>query len=207
MNEQKVNHVTKRCNETTQTNTADSHQQHLIFAETMLDQIDEAQYQVRQLQNDISLLQTAENTLDLISENLAKIRRLTVEKKNLCYSDTHKMMELNHHIRNLIMINTLVIEGAEFDGHNLFNDDVIRMEGTGNMDVYLTTTKLPEIAGLDNNDMDATMDCLELAARTINRQYERIGQTMQTLLTYYQNLRNELSLLIMSQTHRQKPLD
>lgn len=170
----------------------------LANAETLLDQIEAAQLQTQDLQDDISLLQTTENALDLISENLAKVKRLVTEKQN-CSADHATTVALNDEIRNLLMINLLIAEDTERNGRYLFRDDIIPMTGCGDSELTLTTTRIPEIAGIDNNDIQATMDSLDMAARTINRQYQRIGSLMRQLLKDYQQLLNEASLLMTIQ--------
>ena len=168
------------------------------YAEALLDQVDTAQAQIRNLQDDVSLLQTAENALDLISENLAKVRRLVTEKQKYMISRNATAV-LNDEIRNLLMINMLIAEDTELNGHHLFRDDIIRMSCCSNGELTLTTTQLPEIAGIENNDTQATLDSLDIAARTINRQYNRIGELMRGLLEYYQQLRGETILLMNAQ--------
>lgn len=168
------------------------------YAEALLDQVDAAQAQIRNLQDDISLLQTAENALDLISENMAKIRRLVAEKQKYTTSRS-ATAALNDEIRNLLMVNMLVAEDTELNGHRLFRDDIIRMSCCTNDELTLTTTQLPEIAGIDTNDTQATLDSLDIAARTINRQYNRIADLMRGLMEYYQQLRGETILLMNAQ--------
>jgi hypothetical protein len=165
------------------------------YAETLLDQVDAAQEQIRYLQDDISLLQTAENAMDLISENLAKVRRLISERQ--AYSTCEQTVaNVNDQIRNLLMINMLVAEDTELNGHFLFKDDIIRMNCDTRGELTLTTTRIPEIAGIDTNDTQATLDSLDSAARTINRQYQRIGQLMRALLAGYRQLQSETTLLM-----------
>lgn len=165
------------------------------YAEALLDQVDAAQEQIRNLQDDISLLQTAENALDMISENLAKIRRLATERQ--AHSTGRRTVaDLNDEIRNLLMINMLVAEDTELNGHFLFRDDIIRMNCDTRGELTLTTTRIPEIAGVENNDTQATLDSLDMAARTINRQYQRITELMQALLNHYRQLQREAALLM-----------
>jgi flagellin-like hook-associated protein FlgL len=168
------------------------------YAKALLDQVDAAQEQIQDLQDDISLLQTAENALDMISENLAKVRRLAMEKQT--YSTRKQTVaDLNDEIRNLLMINMLVAEDTELNGHFLFRDDIIRMSSNARGELTLTTTRLPEIAGIDTNDTQATLDSLDSAARTINRQYERIAELMRTLLDNYRQLQHETIVLTTAQ--------
>lgn len=173
--------------------------QHLLAqAETLLDRIDTAQQQIQDLQNDISLLQTAENALDLLSENLASIRRLTLEKKQFGNCEC-AINELNDQIGNLLTVNTLIADDTEFNGHHLFKDDVIHLTSCEGADLWLVTTKLPEIAGLETNDIQATLDSLSTTAEMINRQYENIASLMRILLDYYERLRAEFKLLLKAQ--------
>lgn len=176
---------------------------HAAYAEALLDQVDTAQLQIQNLQDDISLLQTAENALDLISENLAKVRRLVTEKHNsACENDTAARSD---EIRNLLMVNMLIAEDTELNGHYLFRDDIIRMTSCPNRELTLTTTRIPDIAGIDNNDTQATLDSLDIAARTINRQYKRISTLMRALLEHYRQLRFKANLLMNTHQTLQRP--
>jgi hypothetical protein len=168
------------------------------YAEALLDQVEMSQRQIRDLQDDISLLQTAENALDLISQNLAKVRRLVMDKQNDSAGE-NAAAAMNHEIRNLLMVNMLIAEDTELNGHYLLRDGIIRMTSCANRELTLTTTRIPEIAGIDNNDTQATLDSLDIAARTINRQYKRIATLMRALLDHYQLLRSETNLLMNAQ--------
>lgn len=168
---------------------------HAAYVEALLDQVDAAQLQIQHLQEDLSLLQTAENALDLISENLARIRRLVTEKHTGLNAENSNAAILDE-IRNLLMINMLIAEDTELNGHYLFRDDIIRMHCDTTGELTLTTTRIPEITGLDNNDTQATLDSLNSAARTINRQYERVSSLMRALLNHYRQLQSEATLLM-----------
>lgn len=173
--------------------TSDLHEMKNAYAEALLDQVDTMQIQIRDLQEDLSLLQTAENALDLMSENLAKVRRLVIEKQT-CASIESTAVRLDE-IRNLLMINMLVAEDTELNGHYLFKDDIIRMNSDTSGERTLTTSRIPEITGLENNDTQATMDSLDMAARTINRQYERIGALTRALRQHDEQLQSEAAVL------------
>ncbi|MHC5115975.1 MAG: hypothetical protein ACYSQY_02780 [Planctomycetota bacterium] len=56
--------------------------------------------------------------MDLITENMAKVRRLAQEAlESTTQSD---MGRISDEILNLLMVNTLVVEDTEFSGHRLF---------------------------------------------------------------------------------------
>ena len=175
----------------------------MIFADALLYEIDNVQLHIQHLQNDISLLQTAENALDLLTENFAKIRRLVIEKQT-CSADHATTVALNDDIRNLLMVNTLIAEDTVLCGHYLFRDDIIPMTGCGDGSLTLITTRIPEIAGIDNNDTQTTLDSLNNAARTINRQYQRVSSLMVALLDHYQQQLNEINLLLTAKINLQR---
>ncbi|MFZ9012272.1 MAG: hypothetical protein ACO20W_10320, partial [Anaerohalosphaeraceae bacterium] len=140
--------------------------------ETLLDRIEEAQQQIADLKGDISLLQTEKKALDLISRNLSKNRRLTHEKHRYPAFDS-AVDEMNDRIRNLLRINRRV-ESLRFKGHPLLNNTIIRMNSAPAANLYLRTTKIPEIEGVETGDMQATLVSLDDAARAINEQYQRL---------------------------------
>jgi chromosome segregation ATPase len=165
--------------------------------ETLLDRIEEAQQQIDDLKGDISLLQTEKKALDLISRNLSKIRHLTDEKNRYPAFDS-AVNEINGRIRNLLRINRRV-ESIRFKGHPLLKNNIIQMNSAPAANLYLRTTKIPEIEGVETGDMQATRMSLDDAARAINEQYQRLRSVMRQLLEYYQQLQSEIDVLILAQ--------
>jgi flagellin-like hook-associated protein FlgL len=164
--------------------------QKLIYADALLDQVDTAQQQIGCIQVDIALLHT--------TENMAKVRRLAQEAlESTTQSD---MGRISDEILNLLMVNTLVVEDTEFSGHRLFINNVISMCSFPIGELTLTTTSIPEITGTETGDFQAMLDDLDNIARVINRQYQRIGTVMRILLDTYEQLQNEVDLLLKSQT-------
>ena len=172
--------------------------QKLIYADALLDQVDTAQQQIGCIQVDIALLHTMENALDLITENMAKVRRLAQEAlESTTQSD---MGRISDEILNLLMVNTLVVEDTEFSGHRLFMNNVISMCSFPVGELTLTTTSISEITGTETGDFQAMLDDLDNIARVINRQYQRISTVMRILLDTYEQLQNEVDLLLKAQT-------
>ena len=169
-----------------------------IWAERMLDQVEEAQTRVQELIDDISLLQTAENALDLIAENLSKVRRLTLARQQGGLSRFDEA-EISDSINNLMMVTILVAEDTEYNGHRLFSNDVIELNGTGDERLFLATSQLPPIQGIETNDCEAVMDSLANAARVINRQYGRICKTLSSLMDAYKQIHGNLKTLTNQQ--------
>lgn len=170
-------------------------------ADALLDRLDTAHEQIKDIQSDMSLLQTLENALGMISENMARVRRLARETQQGTPSHS-EMSSINDEILNLLMVNMLIAEETEFNGHLLFKNDVISMSSFAGGELTLTTTSIPEITGTESGDFQAILDDLDNAARTINRQYQRIGTVMRTLLDAYGQLQCEVDLLLNAQTRR-----
>ena len=170
-------------------------------AESLLDQVEEVQAQLQGLIDDVSLLQTTENALDLIAENLAKVRRMTLLKQQDQLSHFDEA-EINDTINNLMMVTMLVTEDTEYNGYRLFSDNVIELNGTGSDRLFFSTARLPRIQGIETNDCEAVLDSLTSAARVINRQYERIGKVLRSLLSTYDQIHSNVDQLIDRQTRQ-----
>jgi flagellin-like hook-associated protein FlgL len=171
----------------------------LVCADALLDQVDTAQQHIQDIQNDIALLHTMENALDMISENMAKVRRLAQDamQSETSHSD---MGCISDEILNLLMVNMLIVEDTEFSGHRLFINNVISMSSFPVGELTLITTNIPEITGTETGDFQAMLDDLDNIARVINRQYRRIGTVMRILLDTYEQLQTEVNLLLNAQT-------
>ena len=170
----------------------------LICADALLDQVDTAHQRIQEIQTDMSLLQTMENALGMISENMARVRRLAQDalQGNTSHSE---MALLSDEILNLLMVNMLIVEDTEFDGHFLFKNDVISLHSFVGEELTLTTLNIPEICGTETGDFRAIVEDLDNAARIINRQYQRIGKVMRRLLDAYGQLQCEFDLLLNAQ--------
>ena len=82
------------------------------YADGLLDQVDTAHQQIQEIQTDMSLLQTMENALGMISENMARVRRLAQDA--LRGNASHSEMDLlSDEILNLLMANMLIVEDTE----------------------------------------------------------------------------------------------
>lgn len=171
----------------------------LVYADAMLDQVDTAQQHIQDIQTDIALLHTMENALDMISENMAKLRRMAqdVLQGETTHSD---MARISDEILNLLMVNTLIVEDTEFNGHRLFINNVISMSSFPVGELTLTTTNIPEVSGTETGDFQAMLDDLDNIARVINRQYRRISTVMRILLDTYEQFQAEVDLLLNEQT-------
>ena len=201
MSAQQTNQVNKKCREADKLAPVTSAccGLELIYADALLDQVDTAQQQILEIQRDMSLLQTMENALGMISENMARVRRLA--QKAIKNDASHSEMGLlSDEILNLLMVNMLIAEDTEFDGHLLFRNDVISMHSFGADELTLITTSIPEISGTETGDFRAILDDLDNAARTINRQYQRIGTVMRALLQGYGQLQSEVDQLLNTKT-------
>ena len=170
----------------------------LAYADALLDQVDTAQQHIRNIQRDIALLQTLENALGLISENMARVRRLAQDIQE-SHPDHNDLAAASNEIRNLVMINMFIAEDTEFDGHLLFKDNVLSMRSCDIGKLTLMTTTIPEISGVETGDLETILDSLDGIARSINRQYNRIGTVMRTLLDTYRQVRYEVDLLRTAQ--------
>ena len=199
MNTQQTNQVNEKRRDTDKLAPATSCDLELAYTDALLDQVDTAQQQIQDIQSNIALLQTMENALGLISENMAKVRRLTrqAQRNATGHGDISPSSD---EILNLLMINMLIAEDAEYNGHFLFKNDIISMRGCAVGELTLTTAKIPDICGVETGDFQAILDSLNSAARMINRQYQRIGTVMRTLLNTYQQLRCEVDVLLNART-------
>ena len=171
----------------------------LNCADALLDQVDTAQHHIQEIQNDIALLHTMENALDMISENMAKVRRLAQDALQGETSQSDRGL-ISDEILNLLMVNTLIVEDTEFSGHRLFINNVISMSSFPVGELTLITTNIPEITGTETGDFQAMLDDMDNIARVINRQYRRIGTVMRILLDTYEQLQTEVNLLLNEQT-------
>ena len=199
MSTQQTNQVNEKQHDADTLDASAFTDQKLIYADALLDQVDTAQQQIGCIQVDIALLHTMENALDLITENMAKVRRLAQEALESGASQSD-MGSISDEILNLLMVNTLVVEDTEFSGHRLFMNNVISMCSFPVGELTLTTTSIPEVTGTETGDFQAMLDDLDNIARVINRQYQRIGTVMRILLDTYEQLQNEVDLLLKSQT-------
>jgi hypothetical protein len=165
-----------------------------ISAATLLAQVELVGRQLGDLDNDIGLLMTVQNALDVLSDNLARVRRLTMQKYELACSAAEKA-RLNSEICQLAAVNQALIETTRFNNVPLFEDGSIRMTCSGQNELYLLTFALPGLEGLGTEDLSAALLYLENAAVVINDWYREVNSLMHSLQDLYQQLYSEIDLL------------
>lgn len=171
----------------------------LAVSEKMRSQIKGLNQASRNVQNGVSMLQTAEGYMQSTTDILQRIRELAVQSANGIYSDEDRAM-LQTEVEQLVDEVDRISQTAEFNGMTLlsgrFAEEGIRLHVGANTDQSFTV-KLGDLSsaalGLRNAGQDGTEQAISLAdpdsanmalatvdeaLKNVNRQRADIGASM-----------------------------
>ena len=176
------------------------------------------------VQNANALLATAEGNLDVVEENVSRIRDLTLQAKNGTYSDKEKEAMQAEVAERIAEINR-VSESAKYSQISLFEDTNLQANGvtfqvgangdehntiTANEAIfesvkfsvvtggraYLDLTQL-DASGFEQaiTDLDAAIDNITGRKSTIGSVENRLESALDTLTTQFENLSSAKSII------------
>ena len=176
------------------------------------------------VQNANAMLATAEGNLDVVEENVSRIRDLTLQAKNGTYSDKEKEAMQAEVAERIAEINR-VSESAKYSQISLFEDTNLQANGvtfqvgangdehntiTANESIfesvkfsvvtggraYLDLTQL-DASGFEQaiTDLDAAIDNITGRKSTIGSVENRLESALDTLTTQFENLSSAKSII------------
>lgn len=87
-------------------------------------------------------------------------------------------------------------ETAEFKGVRLFGYGSIRLATHMDEELYLSTSRLPDIDTLDENNQNHILDLLTNASSDINERYEEVSCLMCRLKALFDGLRDQIETML-----------
>lgn len=155
----------------------------LAISEKMRGQIRGLQQSVRNAQDGISFLQTAEGALDEVSNMLNRMKELAVEKANQTYtaSDTNKIdLELTQLGSKI----TDILSTTKFNGNGIKTAINVAVKGD---DTSLTSIGYA-ITGLDSLGSSSKVDNIDAAMESLNTARANFGAQQNALESIVNNL-------------------
>ena len=175
----------------------------LAISEKMRSQISSLDVVKRNVQDGISLVQTAEGAMDEIHSMLNRMRELTVQASNGIYTDTDReniKLEMDELIAQIDDIATK----TNFNGVELLNGagdieiqaginegDTVTLTG---VDVTAATLKIDTIdvsGGIQGGELEAideAINTVSAARSTLGASQNRLEHTMNSITNYHENL-------------------
>ena len=195
----------------------------LSIAENMLSQVNGTAVAQENTQHGINLLQTAEGDLDVIQENLQRIRDLTVQAANGTYSTSEKAMLASEVKARIAEINrlanvsefssiklldgtttsNLVLQvGANSGGNNQLDisDAMIKATATS-LNAELNATAVDTAFATSNtanayiDNVDKAIEAVSDARAKIGAYQNRLESTLDSLDVRYENMASSLSTI------------
>jgi len=152
-------------------NSAKDNAAGLAIASSMTSQIRGMNQGIRNANDGISLAQTAEGALDEVSNNLQRMRELTVQSQNDTYSGADKT-NIDKERAALAQQIASVINNTEFNGTKLFNGEsasvTIQAGATDNDQIVLSVGNLTEVgAGKAGEELSKVVDLTKTGAEML----------------------------------------
>ena len=175
----------------------------LAISEKMRAQLSSLEVAKRNVQDGISLVQTAEGAMDEIHSMLNRMRELTVQASNGIYTDEDRE-NIQLEMDELIAQIDDIANKTNFNGVELLNGagdidiqaginegDTITLTG---VDVTATTLKIENLdvsAGIQGGELEAideAINTVSAARSTLGASQNRLEHTMNSITNYHENL-------------------
>jgi flagellin len=158
----------------------------LSISEKMRSQIRGLKQAERNAQDGISFIQTAEGALTEVSDMLARMKELLVEKANGTYSETDKT-NIELEITQLTSEIGDIYSNTEFNGINVFSAVTIAANEDGSSKIAIAATTALSV-GSDVSGIDANIDTVNSQRATFGAYQNRLEHTVNSLSTTSENL-------------------
>jgi flagellin len=173
----------------------------MISAELMESEQNEAQQSMQNVQDGMSLLQTADSSLSSISDNIQKIRDLTLQRENGTYNEGDKAA-IDKQITSLKDEINRVSSTTTFNDVSLLSDKSANLtikagDSTIDLGSALYSSTTADI-GLDNNPL--TTDQIDSALSKVTSQRSQIGALSNGLESTVNSLQTKSTNLAASQS-------
>lgn len=169
--------------------------EHLITATKLLAQFKIFQQQLKQIVRDMQLLTAMENALDVVTENLTRIDKRVRILETLSDDDPTRGVMLDE-IKDLLTVVFLIEEDTVFDGNKLFEDGMIRLATQSDQTLFLKTSSLAAVNGLEEDNLQRDKECLSRASADINIRYKEICRLRRTLQSIFDALDRQFNELL-----------
>ena len=162
----------------------------LAISEKMRGQIRGLKQSVRNAQDGISFLQTAEGALDEVSNMLNRMKELIVEKSNETYSTTDKT-NISAELAALTTKINDIVSTTTFNGKGISDSVKVAIYGNDST-TTIGSAIASEITGLTSAatvaDVDSAMDALNNTRAQFGAQQNALESTVNNLNTTVENL-------------------
>jgi flagellin len=144
-------------------------------------QIAEIQQGNQNIQDGVNMLQVAEGSLGIVSDNLNRMKQLAIQSQGSLYSDEQKKL-IEREYAQLAEQNQQIAAGTSYNGTVLHQDgQTIEVFADGTTAVSFDTQGIPGVSPTLLDDPEAAIASIEAAAQTVNSNRADMGSSMNRL--------------------------
>jgi flagellin len=172
----------------------------LAIANEVLGDLTESQQGIRNLIDGVSMVQTADGALGVVSDNLVRMKALATQAQSGTLSD-EQMKLLGAEMAQLIEMNAQLGAMTEFNGMKLFEaGGAITIAAGQETELTIDTEGIADITGDVMTDAEAVIKSIDAATDAVNAQRGRLGADMMRMENYTQNLEVQAQSLLAAES-------
>jgi len=146
----------------------------------------------------MSVLQTADGAASGMTENLQRMRELSLQSLNGTLNDSQRGM-LNQEFQQLYQSMESISQNTQFNGQNIMNGDLTSMsiqagESSSQLDLPNLSGANLSIDSLDigsSSTATSALEAIDLAMETLTETRSQYGAQQNGLMSAYENLQNQ----------------
>lgn len=171
----------------------------IAVADLLNSQLSETRQGIRNLVDGVSMLQTADGALGVVSDNLVRMKQLAMQAQNGVLSDEQRGLIIAE-MSQIVQMNSQIGEMTKFNDIQLLQDATIDIHAGDDVQFAVDMGAVAAVTGDLLTDAEAVMQSIDAAAESVSTQRGRLGADMTRMENYTENLQVQAESLLASQS-------
>jgi flagellin len=171
----------------------------IAVADLLGGQLSEARQGIRNLIDGVSMLQTADGALGVVSDNLVRMKQLTMQAQSGVLSDEQRNL-IQAELTQLGEMNAQIGVMTQFNNVKVLENGTVSIAAGGDALFTIDLQGVAAVTGDVTADAEALMASIEAAAEAIGEHRGNLGADMTRMENYTENLQVQAESLLASES-------
>ncbi len=171
----------------------------IAVADLLAGQLVETRQGIRNLVDGVSMLQTADGALGVVSDNLVRMKQLAMQAQNGVLSDEQRGLIIAE-MSQIVQMNAQIGEMTKFNDIQLLKEGTLSISAGEDVQFAINLGPVAAVTGDLMTDAEAVMQSIQAATETVSEQRGRLGADMSRMENYTENLQVQAESLLASQS-------
>jgi flagellin len=171
----------------------------IAVADLLNSDLAETRQGIRNLVDGVSMLQTADGALGIVSDNLVRMKQLAMQSQSGILSDEQQNL-IRAEMSQLMEMNTQIGQMTTFNDVQLLQEGQVTVSAGSNAEFAIDLGAIAAVTGDLLADAEAVMQSINAAAESVSMQRGQLGADMTRMENYTENLQVQAESLLASQS-------